>query len=196
MNGETVIDVHGLTKRFGDKTAVKDVDLQVQEGEIVGFLGPNGSGKTTTIRMICGLLRPSGGDGTCLGHDIVREAEAIKREVGYMTQRFSLYEDLTIRENLEFVGRLYAVPRSRPRRRRDARGSWPERPAATAGRHAFRWLEAAPGARRLHHAQAEAPSSRRADGRRRSESAPRVLGRDSPPRRRRSDRARLHPLHG
>ncbi len=110
MNGETVIDVHGLTKRFGDKTAVKDVDLQVQEGEIVGFLGPNGSGKTTTIRMICGLLRPSGGDGTCLGHDIVREAEAIKREVGYMTQRFSLYDDLTIRENLEFVGRLYAVP--------------------------------------------------------------------------------------
>jgi ABC-2 type transport system ATP-binding protein len=109
MNGETVIDVHGLTKRFGDKTAVKDVDLQVQEGEIVGFLGPNGSGKTTTIRMICGLLRPSGGDGTCLGHDIVRDAEAIKREVGYMTQRFSLYEDLTIRENLEFVGRLYAV---------------------------------------------------------------------------------------
>ncbi len=110
MNGDTVIDVHGLTKRFGDKTAVKDVDLQVQEGEIVGFLGPNGSGKTTTIRMICGLLRPSGGDGTCLGHDIVHEAEAIKREVGYMTQRFSLYDDLTIRENLEFVGRLYALP--------------------------------------------------------------------------------------
>ena len=82
----------------------------MSEGEIVGFLGPNGSGKTTTIRMICGLLRPDGGEGTCLGHDIVREAEAIKREVGYMTQRFSLYEDLTIRENLEFVGRLYALP--------------------------------------------------------------------------------------
>ncbi len=111
MNSEsTVIDVHGLSKRFGDKVAVKDIDLKVREGEIVGFLGPNGSGKTTTIRMICGLLRPSGGEGTCLGHDIVREAEAIKREVGYMTQRFSLYEDLTIRENLEFVGRLYALP--------------------------------------------------------------------------------------
>jgi ABC-2 type transport system ATP-binding protein len=109
VNGDTVIDVHGLTKRFGDKTAVKEVDLSVQQGEIVGFLGPNGSGKTTTIRMICGLLRPSGGDGTCLGHDIVHEAEAIKREVGYMTQRFSLYDDLTIRENLEFVGRLYAI---------------------------------------------------------------------------------------
>jgi ABC-2 type transport system ATP-binding protein len=106
----TVIDVRGLTKRFGDKIAVKDVDLQVAEGEIVGFLGPNGSGKTTTIRMICGLLRPSGGEGTCLGHDILTEAEAIKREVGYMTQRFSLYDDLTIRENLEFVGRLYALP--------------------------------------------------------------------------------------
>jgi ABC-2 type transport system ATP-binding protein len=111
MNGDaTVIDVHGLTKRFGDKTAVKEVDLKVSEGEIVGFLGPNGSGKTTTIRMICGLLRPTAGTGTCLGFDIERDSEAIKREVGYMTQRFSLYEDLTIRENLEFVGRLYAVP--------------------------------------------------------------------------------------
>ncbi len=108
-NGETVIDVNGLTKRFGDKTAVDGVDLQVSQGEIVGFLGPNGSGKTTTIRMICGLLRPDGGQGTCLGYDIVREAEAIKRQVGYMTQRFSLYEDLSIRENLEFIARLYAL---------------------------------------------------------------------------------------
>jgi ABC-2 type transport system ATP-binding protein len=104
-----VIDVRGLTKRFGDKVAVKDVDLRVGEGEIVGFLGPNGSGKTTTIRMLCGLLRPDGGEGTCLGYDIRRDAEAIKRNVGYMTQRFSLYEDLTIRENLEFVARLYAM---------------------------------------------------------------------------------------
>lgn len=109
-NGETIIDVRGLTKRFGKKTAVREADLKVSQGEIVGFLGPNGSGKTTTIRMICGLLRPDGGEGTCLGHDIVREAEAIKRQVGYMTQRFSLYEDLTIRENLEFVARLYALP--------------------------------------------------------------------------------------
>jgi len=108
-NGETIIDVRGLTKRFGGRAAVKEVDLKVSRGEIVGFLGPNGSGKTTTIRMLCGLLRPDGGEGTCLGFDIVRDAEAIKREVGYMTQRFSLYEDLTIRENLEFVARLYAV---------------------------------------------------------------------------------------
>jgi ABC-2 type transport system ATP-binding protein len=105
----TVIDVHGLTKKFGDKVAVDNVDLQVSRGEIVGFLGPNGSGKTTTIRMICGLLRPDGGSGTCLGHDILTEAELIKREVGYMTQRFSFYEDLTIRENLEFVARLYGL---------------------------------------------------------------------------------------
>jgi ABC-2 type transport system ATP-binding protein len=109
----TVIDVHGLTKKFGTKTVVNDVDLKVRQGEIVGFLGPNGSGKTTTIRMICGLLRPTAGEGTCLGYDILRDSEAIKREVGYMTQRFSFYEDLTIRENLEFVARLYALPKLR-----------------------------------------------------------------------------------
>ncbi|HEX9904491.1 MAG TPA: ABC transporter ATP-binding protein [Propylenella sp.] len=109
-SGATVIDVRGLTKRFGSKTAVNNVDLQVSQGEIVGFLGPNGSGKTTTIRMLCGLLKPDGGAGACLGHDILREAAAIKREVGYMTQRFSFYEDLTIRENLEFVARLYDLP--------------------------------------------------------------------------------------
>ena len=105
-----VIDVRGLTKRFGARTAVDRVDLAVAGGEIVGFLGPNGSGKTTTIRLICGLLKPDEGEGTVLGYDIRRDAEKIKREVGYMTQRFSFYEDLTIRENLEFVGRLYGLP--------------------------------------------------------------------------------------
>jgi ABC-2 type transport system ATP-binding protein len=111
MSGDaTVIDVRGLTKKFGDKIVVNNVDLKVREGEIVGFLGPNGSGKTTTIRMICGLLKPTAGEGTCLGHDILRESEEIKREAGYMTQRFSFYEDLTIRENLEFVARLYGLP--------------------------------------------------------------------------------------
>jgi ABC-2 type transport system ATP-binding protein len=103
------IDVHGLTKRFGSKLAVDGVDIAVPEGQVWGFLGPNGSGKTTTIRMLCGLLRPDAGRGTCLGHDVVKQPEAIKREVGYMTQRFSFWEDLSIRENLDFVARIYAV---------------------------------------------------------------------------------------
>ena len=103
----SVIAVEGLTKRFGDKTAVDHVSLTVERGEIVGFLGPNGSGKTTTIRMICGLLTPDEGTGTVLGFDVTGDGLRIKREVGYMTQRFSLYEDLTITENLDFVARLY-----------------------------------------------------------------------------------------
>ncbi|MGA3182617.1 MAG: ABC transporter ATP-binding protein [Verrucomicrobiota bacterium] len=107
------IDVRGMTKRFGRLTAVDHVDLQVRAGEICGFLGPNGSGKTTFIRMLCGLLRPSEGRGVCLGCDIVSQSEAIKRQVGYMTQRFSFYDDLTIQENLDFVARMYAVPRRR-----------------------------------------------------------------------------------
>ena len=104
-----VIDVHGLNKHFGDKHVVKDFSLQVKRGEIYGFLGPNGSGKTTSIRMLCGLLTPDSGSGTCLGYDVVRETASIKREVGYMTQRFSLWEDLTLRENLEFVARMYGM---------------------------------------------------------------------------------------
>src|SRR5476649_1621106 len=96
---EFAIDVTGVTKRFGTRTVVNGIDLQVRRGEIYGFLGPNGSGKTTFIRMLCGLLTPDGGSGTCLGHDILTEQALIKREVGYMTQRFSYYEDLSIREN-------------------------------------------------------------------------------------------------
>jgi ABC-2 type transport system ATP-binding protein len=106
---EAVIDVTGLTKDFGDKRVVDHFDIKVPKGAIYGFLGPNGSGKTTTIRMLCGLLTPDGGDGTCLGFDILREAERIKERVGYMTQRFSLYEDLSIRENLDFVARMYRL---------------------------------------------------------------------------------------
>ncbi|MGO4285342.1 ABC transporter ATP-binding protein [Bosea sp. TAB14] len=98
-----------MTKRFGQRTVVDDVDLAVATGEIVGFLGPNGSGKTTTIRMICGLLRPDAGEGTVLGLDVRTQSAAIKRQVGYMTQRFSFYEDLTIAENLTFVARLYEL---------------------------------------------------------------------------------------
>ncbi|MDN2566447.1 ABC transporter ATP-binding protein [Aquibium sp. A9E412] len=110
----SAIDVHGLVKRFGGRTVVDRVSMTVESGEIVGFLGPNGSGKTTTIRMMCGLLTPDAGGGTVLGHDLTREPLRIKREVGYMTQRFSFYEDLTIAENLAFVARLY---RLRPVRR-------------------------------------------------------------------------------
>jgi ABC-2 type transport system ATP-binding protein len=107
---DIVIDVEGLTKRFGDKVVVDDFSMQVKRGQIYGFLGPNGSGKTTTIRMLCGLLTPDAGRGSCLGLDIVTESAAIKRQVGYMTQRFSLYEDLSIAENLQFIARVYGVP--------------------------------------------------------------------------------------
>ncbi len=107
------IDVQGLTKRYGGRAVVDAIALQVEAGRICGFLGPNGSGKTTTIRMLCGLLTPDAGSGTCLGRDIVREAREIRRQVGYMTQRFGLYEDLSIRENLDFVARLFELPRRR-----------------------------------------------------------------------------------
>ncbi|HET8726521.1 MAG TPA: ABC transporter ATP-binding protein [Alphaproteobacteria bacterium] len=104
-----VIDVEGLTKSFGSKTVVENLSMQVRRGQIYGFLGPNGSGKTTTLRMLCGLLTPDQGRGTCLGYDILTESAAIKRQVGYMTQRFSLYADLSIRENLEFVARVHEL---------------------------------------------------------------------------------------
>ena len=112
---ELAIDVSGLVKRFGDKIAVDGVDIQMPRGEVWGFLGPNGSGKTTTIRMICGLLRASEGTGTCLGYDVLNEPEKIRAHTGYMTQHFSFWKDLTIRENLEFTARLYQMPRLRER---------------------------------------------------------------------------------
>jgi ABC-2 type transport system ATP-binding protein len=111
--GEVVIDVRGLTKKFGERTVVRDLSMQVRRGTIFGFLGPNGSGKTTTIRMLCGLLTPDAGEGTCLGFNLRTEAAKIKTRVGYMTQRFSLYEDLSVRENLEFVARIYGLPHAR-----------------------------------------------------------------------------------
>lgn len=113
MNEEFAIDVTGMTKRFGDRTVVNGISLQVRKGEIYGFLGPNGSGKTTFIRMLCGLLRADAGSGTCLGFDVIRESEEIKRQVGYMTQRFSFYEDLSIAENLDFVARMYGMKNRR-----------------------------------------------------------------------------------
>jgi ABC-2 type transport system ATP-binding protein len=112
-SADIAIDVHGLSKSFGGRKVVSDLSMQVKRGAIYGFLGPNGSGKTTTIRMLCGLLTPDSGDGTCLGYDIRKQADKIRRHVGYMTQRFSLYQDLSVRENLEFVARLYGLPSPR-----------------------------------------------------------------------------------
>ena len=113
MADDFAIDVKGMTKRFGQRTVVNKIDLQVRPGEIYGFLGPNGSGKTTFIRMLCGLLRADAGSGTCLGHDVIKQSELIKTQVGYMTQRFSFWEDLSIRENLDFVA-LPLLARPRP----------------------------------------------------------------------------------
>ncbi len=106
---EYVIDVSGLTKSFGHKVVVNNLSMRVRRGEIYGFLGPNGSGKTTFIRMLCGLLKPDSGSGTCLGFDVLTQADEIKPHVGYMAQRFSLYEDLTVRENLDFMARMYGL---------------------------------------------------------------------------------------
>src|SRR5213082_3524718 len=108
---EAAIDVHGLTKRYDGRAVVDDFAIRVDRGQIFGFLGPNGSGKTTSIRMLCGLLTPDAGEGTCIGYDVIRDAQRIKREAGYMTQRFSFWEDLSIRENLEFVARIYEMDR-------------------------------------------------------------------------------------
>ncbi len=110
MDDQTVINVTGVTKIFGKKTVVDALDMNVKKGEIFGFLGPNGSGKTTFIRMLCGLLKPDAGSGTCLGYDILTESDLIKPKVGYMAQKFSLYGDLTVRENLDFLARAYQLP--------------------------------------------------------------------------------------
>src|SRR6187397_726163 len=109
MSEDLAIDVRGMTKSFDGRVVVNDIALQVRTGEIFGFLGPNGSGKTTFIRMLCGLLRADAGSGTCLGYDVITESEQIKKHVGYMTQKFSFWEDLSIAENLDFVARMYDV---------------------------------------------------------------------------------------
>ena len=117
--GDAIVVTEHLSRRFGDLVAVRDVSLSIRRGEIFGVLGPNGAGKSTTIRMLCGILDPSGGKGTVVGFDVYREAERIKERIGYMTQRFSLYEDLSVRENLTFYAGLYGVPRKRIRARVD-----------------------------------------------------------------------------
>lgn len=116
-SSEAVIRARGLTKRFGDLTAVSDLDLSVNRAEVFGFLGPNGCGKSTTIRMLCGLLLPSSGEIEVLGYQIPRDAEALKRRIGYMTQKFSLYEDLTVAENLEFLAAIQGLRGKQARER-------------------------------------------------------------------------------
>jgi ABC-2 type transport system ATP-binding protein len=108
-HSDYVIDVEGITKRFGDRVVVNQMSMQVRRGEIYGFLGPNGSGKTTFLRILCGLLTPDAGRGVCLGFNLLTQQDEIKRRVGYMTQRFSYYDDLNVEENLEFISRIYGV---------------------------------------------------------------------------------------
>jgi hypothetical protein len=114
---DVAITARGLTRRFGEVTAVDHLDLEIPRGRIYGFLGPNGSGKSTTFRMLCGLLRPSEGHVEVMGHDATRDAEAVRRILGYMTQRFSLYDDLSVDENLEFIAEIYGLPRREKRER-------------------------------------------------------------------------------
>lgn len=115
---EYAISIRHLTKQFGDFTAVKDLSFDIPKGKIFGFLGPNGSGKSTTIRMLCGVLRPTSGEGKVLGYDLVEESEKIKQNIGYMSQKFSLYEDLTVEENLDFYGNIYMISKDKLEQRK------------------------------------------------------------------------------
>jgi ABC-2 type transport system ATP-binding protein len=144
MTDEPIIRAEHLSRRFGDLVAVRDVTFEVRRGEIFGVLGPNGAGKSTTIRMLCGILDPSGGRGSVVGFDIQREAESIKRNIGYMTQRFSLYEDLTVLENLRFYAGVFGVPRSTRRARVDdviERAGLAERRAQLSGTLSGGWKQ-------------------------------------------------------
>jgi ABC-2 type transport system ATP-binding protein len=195
LSDEYAIDVRGLNKRFGDKHVVKDVSLQVRRGEIFGFLGPNGSGKTTTIRMLCGLLRPDSGSGTCLGHDIRGDSARIKRHVGYMTQKFSYWDDLTIRENLDFVARMYGMPDRREAVDRTLEGlGLTERANQLTGALSGGWKQRlALAACKLHDPELlllDEPTAGVDPG------AAGFLGRAAPAFRRRNLRAGEHPLHG
>ena len=196
MLTDFVIDVQGITKRFGNRTVVNNIPMQVRRGEIYGFLGPNGSGKTTFLRMLCGLLRPDGGSGRCLGFDIRSESGEIKKNIGYMTQRFSFYEDLTIEENLDFIARIYGVPERKAAVEKSLEQLGMTARRRQLGRHAFRRLETAAGAVRLPDSRAAIAVARRADGGRGPEGAPRFLGGNSPACRRRTDRAHHDALHG
>jgi ABC-2 type transport system ATP-binding protein len=192
---EPIIRARHLSRSFGDLVAVRDVSFDVEPGEIFGIPGPNGAGKSTTIRMLCGILDPTGGDGTVVGFDLRRDPERIKQHIGYMTQRFSLYEDLTVVENLRFYAGLYGVPRrARRAHRGGARAGRARRPARPDRRHTIRRLETARRARLGDDPQAAALVPRRADRRRRSGEPPRVLGAHLRPRAGRHHRGDDDPL--
>ncbi len=198
VSGDAAIVARGLTRRFGSVLAVDHVDLEIPKRRVWGFLGPNGSGKSTTIRMLCGLLDPTEGEVQVLGLEMPRDAERLRRRIGYMTQRFSLYEDLSVRENLTFMAEIFGVERRRRKARiaelidRYELGVFRRPPR----RHAERRAAPAPGARRGHAAPARAPPPRRADQRGRSAEPPRVLALAVLDRRRRRHRAGVDPLHG
>jgi len=140
----TAVSVRGLTRRFGDFVAVQGIDLDVGQGEIFGFLGPNGAGKSTTIRMLCGILEPTSGSGTVAGFDVVLQPEEIKKQIGYMSQRFSLYEDLTVEENIAFYGGIYRIPRGKLAERAEwviAMAGLPERRNSLAGELSGGWKQ-------------------------------------------------------
>ena len=165
---EPIVEVHNLEKHFGAFKAVAGVSFAVRRGEIFGFLGPNGAGKSTTIRMLCGLLTPTAGTGRVAGFDIVRETEKIKTRIGYMSQKFSLYDELTVEENIDFYSGIYCVPRARKAARKDwgAHHGGPAGPPPRPHRRALRRLETASRPRLRRAARAAHPLSRRAHFRR------------------------------
>jgi ABC-2 type transport system ATP-binding protein len=190
---EFAIDVRGVTKKFGARTVVNDIAMQVRPGEIYGFLGPNGSGKTTFLRMLCGLLKPDAGSGNCLGFDFRRESAQIKERVGYMTQKFSFYEDLTIEENLDFIARLYEVPQRKAAVEKSLeRLGMTERRRQLAGTLSGGWKQRLALAACLIHK----PKLLLLDRGRGPEGAARFLGGDSQTGRRGTHLSHHNPLHG
>nr|WP_243688426.1 ABC transporter ATP-binding protein [Geotalea toluenoxydans] len=194
---EYAVSLRNLEKRFGDFAAVDRISLDVGKGEIFGFLGPNGAGKSTTIRMLCGILPPSGGSGTVAGFDVVNETESIKKNIGYMSQRFSLYEDLTVEENIDFYSGIYRIAPEKRQVRKDwvirmaGLESHRNSPASVlSGGWKQRWHLAAPFSMSPHRL------SRRAHLRRGPGQPPQFLGSHLPHGRRRHNRLRHHPLHG
>ena len=192
------MEVHDLSRAFGSFVAVDKISLRVAKGEIFGFLGPNGAGKSTTIRMLCGLLMPTGGGGTVGGYDIRTEPEAVKKIIGYMSQKFSLYDDLTVEENIDFFGGVYGVPKEKKGRAQglgpgDGRDRGQERGPDGDARHGF---QATPRPRLRRPSRASRPLPGRADVRRRPPVAAQFLGPHTGDGRFGHHYLRHHPLHG